>query len=311
MIELKNVCKSYNKGAVRAVDDLTLDRTARGDLRLPRPQRRRQDDDHQDDRRHPRPRRRDHRRSTGIDNRREPLAGQGGAPPTCPTSRRSTSGSPAASTSTSSPTSTACPAARARASASRRWLEAFELAAVAADPIQTYSHGMQPEDRAHRAPCSSSPAVLRPRRAAWPGWTRAPPTTSRRPCAPTATAAGPSSSRPTSWRSPRSSATASAIIHKGRLTACGTLEELRRRAGRFAVAGKDLPGADGNMRRLLRPARRRTAPELRPGAAPAQVLQAASGTSGCSCSSPSACSALAPSWSSAISSGIGQSLSSS
>ena len=42
------------------------------------------------------------------------------------------------------------------------------------------------------------------------------------------------------------------IIHKGRLIACGTMAELQARNRGRAVAGNDLPGADGQMKKLLR-----------------------------------------------------------
>ena len=42
------------------------------------------------------------------------------------------------------------------------------------------------------------------------------------------------------------------IIHKGRLIACGTLDELQARRPGGPIAGKDLPGADRAMKKLLR-----------------------------------------------------------
>ena len=140
MIELKNVCKSYNKGAVRAVDDLTLTvppgeifgflgpngagktTTIKMIVGILAPD------------------------SGAIviegrDNRREPLACKevtAYVPDEPQVYERLTGleylnfiadvyGVPA----------------RERSERSGRWLEAFELAAVAADPIQTYSHGMR------------------------------------------------------------------------------------------------------------------------------------------------------------------------
>jgi ABC-2 type transport system ATP-binding protein len=140
MIELRNVCKSYNKGAVRAVDDLNLavppgeifgflgpngaGKTTTiklivgiltpdsGAIAI-----------------------------EGLDNRKEPLACKAVTayvPDAPEIYERLTGieylnfiadvyGVPAA----------------ARGERVARWLEIFELAAAAADPIQTYSHGMR------------------------------------------------------------------------------------------------------------------------------------------------------------------------
>ena len=140
MIELKNVCKSYNKGAVRAVDDLTLavppgeifgflgpngagkTTTIKMIVGILAP-------------------------DSGIitiegrDNRKEPLACKAVTAyvPDAPEIYERLTGMeylnfigdvygvPAA----------------ARAERASRWLEVFELAGAAADPIQTYSHGMR------------------------------------------------------------------------------------------------------------------------------------------------------------------------
>ena len=53
------------------------------------------------------------------------------------------------------------------------------------------------------------------------------------------------------------------IIHKGRLIACGTMDELKARNRERAVAREDLPGADRAMKKLLRPRPGRPAGQLR------------------------------------------------
>jgi ABC-2 type transport system ATP-binding protein len=140
MIELKNVCKSYNKGAVRAVDDLSLavppgeifgflgpngagkTTTIKMIVGILTPD-----------------------SGTisieGRDNRREPLACKAVTAyvPDAPEIYERLTGMeylnfigdvygvPA----------------RLRSERAARWLEVFELDAVASDPIQTYSHGMR------------------------------------------------------------------------------------------------------------------------------------------------------------------------
>ena len=140
MIELKNVCKSYNKGAVRAVDDLTLTvppgeifgflgpngagktTTIKMIVGILAPDS-------------------GNIVIAGRDNRREPLACKAVTAyvPDEPEIYERLTGLEYLNFIAD----VYGVSARERGERSRRWLEAFELDAVASDPIQTYSHGMR------------------------------------------------------------------------------------------------------------------------------------------------------------------------
>jgi len=226
MIELRNVCKSYNKGAVRAVDDLTLavppgeifgflgpngagkTTTIKMIVGILAP-------------------------DTGTiaiegrDNRREPLACKAVTayvPDSPEIYERLTGleylnfiadvyGVPA----------------RERAERAKRWLEVFELASAAADPIQTYSHGMRQKIVLSGA-LIVEPRVFvldEPMTGLDPRSAHSLKQAMRAHC----------DRGGTLFFSTHVMEVAEkfcdriAIIHRGRLSACGTLDELRRQAG--------------------------------------------------------------------------------
>jgi ABC-2 type transport system ATP-binding protein len=226
MIELKNVSKSYNKGAVRAVDGLTLDIPAGEIFGFLGPN--------------------GAGKTTtikmivgilapdsgaiaieGRDNRAEPLACKAVTayvPDAPEIYERLTGieylnfiadvyGVPA----------------RERAERAGRWLEAFELAAAAADPIQTYSHGMRQKIVLTGA-LIVEPQVFvldEPLTGLDPRSAHRLKEAMRAHC----------DRGGTLFFSTHVMEVAEkfcdriAIIHKGRLTACGTLDELRRQGG--------------------------------------------------------------------------------
>ena len=149
-----------------------------------------------------------------------------------------------------------------------------------------------PEDRAHRRPARRA-AGVRPRRAAdRPGPALRPPPQGghARPLRPR---------RHPLLLDPRHGGRRK-VLRPHRHHPQGPPDRLRH-AGRaappgrrIAVAGKDLPGADRAHETPPRPARRRPAPELRPGAAQVQGVQGTGRTSGWCCSSPSALLGLLP-----------------
>jgi ABC-2 type transport system ATP-binding protein len=226
MIELRNVCKSYNKGAVRAVDDLSLSvppgeifgflgpngagktTTIKMIVGILAP---------------------DSGAITieGLDNRKEPLACKAVTayvPDAPEIYERLTGieylnfiadvyGVPAA----------------ARAERASRWLEVFELAGAAADPIQTYSHGMRQKI------VLSGALVVEPR-----VFVLDEPMTGLDPRSAhhlKEAMRGHCDRGGTLFFSTHVMEVAEkfcdriAIINKGRLVACGTLDELRRQAG--------------------------------------------------------------------------------
>jgi ABC-2 type transport system ATP-binding protein len=226
MIVLKNVCKSYNKGTVRAVDDLTLDvppgqifgflgpngagktTTIKMIVGILAPD-----------------------SGTiaikGRDNRKEPLACKAVTayvPDAPEIYERLTGieylnfigdvyGVPAG----------------LRSERAGRWLEKFELTAAAADPIQTYSHGMRQKIVLTGA-LIVEPRVFvldEPLTGLDPRSAHHLKEAMRAHC----------DRGGTLFFSTHVMEVAEkfcdriAIIHKGRLTACGTLDELRRQAG--------------------------------------------------------------------------------
>ena len=226
MIELRNICKSYNKGAVRAVDDLSLavppgeifgflgpngagkTTTIKMIVGILTP---------------------DSGAITieGRDNRKEALACKAVTayiPDAPEIYERLTGieylnfiadvyGVPAA----------------ARAERAARWLEVFELTAAAADPIQTYSHGMRQKI------VLSGALIVEPR-----VFVLDEPMTGLDPRSAHHLKEAMRSHCDrggTLFFSTHVMEVAEkfcdriAIIHKGRLTACGTLDELRRQAG--------------------------------------------------------------------------------
>jgi ABC-2 type transport system ATP-binding protein len=226
MIELRNVCKSYNKGAVRAVDDLTLavppgeifgflgpngagkTTTIKMIVGILSP---------------------DSGAVVigGLDNRREPLACKAitaYVPDAPEIYERLTGieylnfigdvyGVPAG----------------VRAERAGRWLEKFELAAVAADPIQTYSHGMRQKI------VLAGALIVEPR-----VFVLDEPLTGLDPLSAhhlKEAMRGHCDRGGTLFFSTHVMEVAEkfcdriAIIHRGRLVACGSLDELRRQAG--------------------------------------------------------------------------------
>ena len=226
MIELRGVCKSYNKGAVRAVDGLSLDvppgeifgflgpngagktTTLKMIVGILRPD-----------------------AGTiavaGHDNRREPLACKAVTayvPDAPEIYERLTGieylhfigdvyGVPA----------------RERSERAMRWLESFELTAAAADPIQTYSHGMR-QKIVLTAALMVEPRVFvldEPMTGLDPRSSHLLKEAMRAHC----------DRGGTLFFSTHVMEVAEkfcdriAIIHQGRLRACGTLDELRRQAG--------------------------------------------------------------------------------
>jgi ABC-2 type transport system ATP-binding protein len=226
MIELRNVCKSYNKGAVRAVDDLTLavppgeifgflgpngagkTTTIKMIVGILSP---------------------DSGAVVigGLDNRREPLACKAitaYVPDAPEIYERLTGieylnfigdvyGVPAG----------------VRAERAGRWQEKFELAAVAADPIQTYSHGMRQKI------VLAGALIVEPR-----VFVLDEPLTGLDPLSAhhlKEAMRGHCDRGGTLFFSTHVMEVAEkfcdriAIIHRGRLVACGSLDELRRQAG--------------------------------------------------------------------------------
>jgi len=226
MIDLRNVCKSYNKGALRAVDDLTLavqpgeifgflgpngagkTTTIKMIVGILAPD-----------------------SGTivieGRDNRKEPLACKAltAYVPDAPEIYERLTGIeylnfigdvyevPA----------------NLRTERAGRWLDVFELAAVAADPIQTYSHGMRQKI------VLAGALIVEPR-----VFVLDEPLTGLDPRSAHHLKEAMRSHCDrggTLFFSTHVMEVAEkfcdriAIIHKGRLTACGTLDELRRQAG--------------------------------------------------------------------------------
>jgi ABC-2 type transport system ATP-binding protein len=226
MIELKNVCKSYNKGAVRAVDDLTLTvppgeifgflgpngagktTTIKMIVGILAPDS-------------------GSIRVAGRDNRREPLA--------CKAVTAYVPDEPEIYERLTGLEYIAFIAdvygvpARQRAERAGRWLQAFELEAAAADPIQTYSHGMRQKIVLTGA-LVVEPRVFvldEPMTGLDPRSAHLLKEAMRAHC----------DRGGTLFFSTHVMEVAEkfcdrlAIIHRGRLTACGTLDELRRSGG--------------------------------------------------------------------------------